>query len=208
MKLYQFQRYRDRHRPFSGWAQGLVIGLAVQSAFLQPAIAQVADLDLQHPRSHLHFKTDLIAEQPPDMAQETTKPQVIKCRLNDLSGVSEWIRAKVTGNQVKLLHTVLLHTVLLHTVVAQSGLSKGFIAVVNLPISIAHTWYDHPTSRIAFRPDDCALSACLVTGADTITLPAGTTIYQGRFTLEYTESGWVRTVTFKLPDQNPASAKP
>jgi hypothetical protein len=136
------------------------------------------------------------------MAQETTKPQVIKFRLNDLSGVSEWIRAEVTGNHVKL------HTVLLHTVVAQSGLSKGLITVVNLPIAIAHTWYDHPTSRIAFRPDDFALSACLVTGADAITLPAGTTIYQGRFTLEYTESGWVRTVTFKLSDQNPASAKP
>jgi hypothetical protein len=140
-----------------------------------------------------------VSEQPPDVAQESTrsetKPDVIKFKLNDLSGVSEWIRAEITANQVNLRHTV----------VTESGISKGLTSLIGGgPLAIAHTWYDHPTSRIAFQPDGCERSDCLVSGTDSITLPIGTNLYQGRFTLEYSESGWLRTVVFKLPDQKPS----
>jgi hypothetical protein len=124
-----------------------------------------------------------------EIEQPTQSPQVIKIKLNDLSGVSEWIRVEITGNQVKPLHTV----------VAQSGLSRAISAVTSLRFPVGHTWYDHPTQRIFFKPDDCEQMHCLVTGTDVITLPSGTDPYQGEFTMEYLESGWLRTIQFKIP---------
>jgi hypothetical protein len=123
--------------------------------------------------------------------EEPAPPQVIKFKLNDLSGVSEWIRAEVSGNQIQIVHTV----------VSQSGLSKALTRFS--PIPIAHTWHDHPTSRIVFRPQGCDRDDCLISGTKSIILPANITPYQGEFLLEYQESGWTRTVLFKLPSSNP-----
>jgi hypothetical protein len=158
--------------------QGGVILLLVQSVFLQSANAQAVDLDSPFQSS----------QQPKNTVQKTTPPRVIKLKLNDLTGVSEWIRAEVTGNKVKLLHTV----------VAQSGLSRVLNSLARIP-PIAHTWYDHPTTRIFFQPNGCQKNDCVVVGTDSIILPDGTDVYQGQFTLEYRESGWLRTITFKLP---------
>jgi hypothetical protein len=212
MKLYRLPRCLDRSQPFYWLAQGGLTGLFVHRIFLEPAsvlfglclsgilqptYVQAADLTFQAQRSTLNSPINSyhIAEQPPDSVQAAIPTQVIKFRLNNLSNVAEWIRAEVTGNQVKLLHTV----------VAESGLSQGLTSIINAPIAIGHTWSDHPTSRIAFQPDGCERSDCIITGTDAITLPIGTDIYQGRFTLGYTESGWVRTITFKLPDQKKSS---
>jgi hypothetical protein len=133
-----------------------------------------------------------IAEAPiEEPAQPLAQPQVIKFKLNDLSGVSEWIRAEVSGNQIQLVHTV----------VSQSGLSKALTRFS--PVPIAHTWHDHTTSRTVFRPQGCDRDDCLITGTKFIVLPANLTPYQGEFLLEYQESGWTRTVLFKLPSSNP-----
>jgi hypothetical protein len=197
MKLYQFQRGFDRsldHEwPPCYWlAQGVLTGLFIMhSILLQPPTAAAVELDVLCQRSPLNSRCqNPISERPVDVVPDSTKPQVIKIKLNDLSGVSEWIRAEIRGSEVRLLHTV----------VTQSGLSKGISAITKLPFAIAHTWYDHPASRIAFWPDDCENSDCLVLGTDSITLPAAAQMYRGRFMMEYTESGWVRTITFKLPD--------
>jgi hypothetical protein len=204
MKPYLFQDQLDLNLPFYCLTQGILTILFVQNLYLQPANAQGSDLDLPCQRSPLNAhcqelpaSQQTISQQATDAGQEQTQPQVIKFRLNDLSGVSEWIRAEVTGKQVKLLHTV----------VAQSGLSKLITSAAKAPIAIAHTWYDHPTSLITFQADGCQQSACVIRGLDSITLPVGTDMYQGRFTLEYTESGWVRTITFKLPQQSVLSVE-
>jgi hypothetical protein len=214
MKPYLFQNQLDRNLPFYWLTHGILTILFVQSLYLQPANAQGSDLDSLCQRSPLSARCkelsasqqstsqeitsqETTSQQTTDAVQEKPQPQVIKFRLNDLSGVSEWIRAEVTGKQVKLLHTV----------VTQSGLSKLITSAAKLPIAIAHTWYDHPTSLITFQPDGCQQSACVIRGLDSITLPVGTDMYQGRFTLEYTESGWVRTITFKLPQQSVSSVE-
>jgi hypothetical protein len=191
MKPYRFQSFRDRNRPLPWFIQSALGILLVHSVFLQPANAQGVELDssCQKPALNSRCQAHQLAQQPTEPVQKPTAPQVIKFKLNDLTGVSEWIRAEVTGNQVKLLHTV----------VAQSGLSKAISSAAMLPIAIGHTWYDHPTSQVVFQPDGCEQSDCLVKGINSVTLPAGTDFYQGRFTLEYTESGWLRTITFKLP---------
>lgn len=119
--------------------------------------------------------------------------QDVRISLNDLNDVSEWVRLERTGRQVKLIHTV----------VAPKGVAKVVSALAPVPI-LEHSWYDHPTSRIVFVPDTCAQpteSACSITGATDVTLPTGVKVDQGKFTLEYTESKLVRTVTFRVPPQ-------
>jgi hypothetical protein len=136
---------------------------------------------------------------PQSQAQDIKEDvkQDVRISLNDLNDVAEWVRLERTGRQVKLLHTV----------VAPNGVAKVISALAPVPI-LEHSWYDHPTSRTVFTPDTCSqpspssptpASDCSITGTDTVTLPAGVNIDQGKFTLEYTESKLVRTVTFRVP---------
>jgi hypothetical protein len=128
-------------------------------------------------------------------AQESKEDvkQDIRISLNDLNDVSEWVRLERAGSQVKLTHTV----------VAPNGVAKVVSALAPVP-TLEHSWYDHPTSRIVFVPDTCSKSStadCSVAGTDIVTLPKGVNVDQGKFTLEYTESKLVRTVTFRVPAQ-------
>lgn len=191
MNSYLLQRYLDQNRSLYWLAKGILAILFLHSIFLQPANAQEANLDLLCQRSPLNSRCQehQTSQQDTETDHKPISPKVIKFKLNDLGGVSEWIRVEMTGNQVKLLHTV----------VAQSGLSRAITSVAKLPIAIDHTWYDHPTSRIVFQPDGCENSDCLITGTNSITLTTDTDIYQGQFTLQYTESGWLRTITFRIP---------
>ncbi len=149
MKRHSFQSHQAR-RLLSSWLiPGVCMTVLIHSAVPQSVIAQPSALNSRCQTSLLnaHCQAPQVAQQTTESAPPPTKPQVIKLKLNDLSGVSEWIRAEVTGNQIKLLHTV----------VTQSGLSKFITsaAPIRLPIAIGHTWYDHPTSRITFQPDGC-----------------------------------------------------
>ncbi len=132
---------------------------------------------------------------PQSQAQDIKKEdkQDVRISLNDLNDVSEWVRLERTGRQVKLMHTV----------VAPNGVAKVVSALAPVP-TLEHSWYDHPTSRIVFVPDTCAQpteSACSIAGTTELTLPTGVNVDQGKFTLEYTESKLVRTVTFRVPPQ-------
>ncbi len=127
-----------------------------------------------------------------EIKKEEVKKEEIKINLNELNDVSEWVRLERTGSQVKLIHTVS----------APSGVANAFAKLV--PVTLGHAWYDHPTSRIVFVPDTCAQpteSNCSITGTTDVTLPTGVNVDQGKFTLEYTESKLVRTVTFRVLPQ-------
>jgi hypothetical protein len=190
MKLHQLPHDRNIH-PSLDWLGLLTI---VLSTCLFPTMAQSANAAplCQGSQLNTDCKTAQIVQQTPNTepnsAQTSAATQTIKFKLNDLSGVSEWIRVDVSDRQVKLLHTV----------VSASGVAKAVSSATRLP-AFAHTWYDHPTTRIFFQPEGCTQTECLITGTDTVTLPDGISVYQGQFTLEYTESGWQRTITFKVP---------
>ncbi len=131
-----------------------------------------------------------------EIKKEDSKREDIKINLNDLNDVSEWVRLERTGSQVKLIHTVS----------APSGVAKAVGKLI--PVTLGHTWYDHPTSRIIFMPDTCVQPTelnCSITGTTAVMLPTGINADQGKFTLAYTESTLVRTVTFRVPPQNQKS---
>lgn len=89
--------------------------------------------------------------------------QVIKIKLNDLADVSEWVRVERTGDQVKLLHTTVAPNGVAKAISAISGIPSVFsdsdavraVSIIGALPPLAHTWYDHPTSRIVFLPDTC-----------------------------------------------------
>jgi hypothetical protein len=142
-----------------------------------------------------------LAEMPPELEpthalSQPAEPEIIKIKVYELDRTAEWIRIEVIGNQVKPLHTR----------VVESGISKLLGGI--LPMPIAHTWHDHPTSRVVFQPDRCGQggtsstqSSCLIVGTDTITLPTDLSLDQGQFTLEYTESDFLKSITFRVPSK-------
>ena len=46
------------------------------------------------------------------------------------------------------------------------------------------------------------LPSCAIKGTDSVVLPEGTDIRKGRFTIEYTEGDLLRTITFRIRDQD------
>jgi hypothetical protein len=130
------------------------------------------------------------------------KSTIIKHELNTSGRNDEWVRLEVTGDVVKLLHTR----------VGQSETSSiiNSVASLGLPVSPPnfYRWYDHKTTRVAFKPDDCAErgnqatpSTCLITGIETLTLPSSRNIRQGLITIEYEDHKLIRSVTFRLPEK-------
>jgi hypothetical protein len=175
MKFLFLHRALNYHFSYYWISQGILVLGFSYSVFLQTVNAQPSTQQQTQPST-----------------QPSISPQVIKFKLNELSGVSEWIRAEVTGNKIQLIHTV----------VSPSGISKALGSLS--PIPVHHTWYDHTTSRTIFRPLGCDRDDCLINGTNSISLPTGVDPYQGEFLLEYKESGWTRTVLFKLPTSNPS----
>jgi hypothetical protein len=130
------------------------------------------------------------------------KPTIIKHELDTSGRNDEWVRLEITGDVVKLLHTR----------VGQSETSSiiNSVASLGLPVSPPnfYRWYDHKTTRVAFKPDDCTErgivatpSTCLITGIETLTLPSGRNIRQGLITIEYEDRKLIRSVTFRLPEK-------
>ncbi len=134
------------------------------------------------------------------------EPEVLRIKLFEDSGSSEWIRLEKNGNVIKILHTR-----------SRPNELTRFLARAFFFPQI-YNWDDHPASRIVFTSDDCSdfvphssrsisrISEsktndpnCIITSSsDTITLKDGTDIRKGSFTIEYTESNLARTVTFKV----------
>jgi hypothetical protein len=139
---------------------------------------------------------------PKPVKAPAIKPTIIKHELDTSGRNDEWVRLEVTGDVVKLLHTR----------VGQSETSSiiNSVASLGLPVSPPnfYRWYDHKTTSVAFKPDDCAASGilatpstCLITGIDTLTLPSGRNIRQGLITIEYEDRKLIRSITFRLPEK-------
>jgi hypothetical protein len=151
--------------------------------------------------SHAQDRQPNVSE--PNVSQPAVQPEMIKYEL-DMSGKhDEWVRIEVTGDVAKLLHTRVGPsgaTTMLNSLL--SAVSTVVPAVRSGPN--LHRWYDHKTTHVAFKPDGCMENTeppptCLITGVDTLTLPAGSHIRNGLISIEYEDRNLLRSVTFRLP---------
>jgi hypothetical protein len=141
-------------------------------------------------------------DNPKSIKAPAINPTIIKHELDTSGRNDEWVRLEVTGDVVKLLHTR----------VGESEASSVINSVAGLVLPVTppafYRWYDHKTSRVAFKPDGCdesgiraTPSTCLITGIETLTLPSGRNIRQGLITIEYADRKLIRSVTFRLPEK-------
>jgi hypothetical protein len=113
---------------------------------------------------------------------------------------NEWVRIEQCRGTVRAIPT------------RQGSENRGVLGVVNVvtdsigPRAGFRRWYDHPVTRIAFQPDRCSASSassnsssCVITGTEELRLPTDVAIYDGRFTIEYTDGELLRSITFRLP---------
>jgi len=121
----------------------------------------------------------------------------------EIAGVdNEWIRIERCGDTVRIVHT------------RRANENRGVLGVVNVvtdlmgPTTGFARWYDHPTTRVAFKSDHCTESieltntdGCVITGTEALTLSPEITIYQGIFMIEYTNGELMRTIAFRLPSE-------
>ena len=142
--------------------------------------------------------------------------KTIKIRLKTPGSNQEWLRIEVNGNTVKPIYTI--RTNRNFSGVVNSAL--GVVSPVPLPSVRFDKWLDAQTTRVIFEPESClsqqpqptensiqtsqpfCLPSCAIVGTDSVLLPEGTDIHQGRFTIEYTEGELIRTITFKIPSQD------
>ena len=142
--------------------------------------------------------------------------KTIKIRLKTPGSNQEWLRIEINGNTVKPIYTI--RTNRSFSRVVNSAL--GVVSPVPLPSVRFDKWLDAQTTRVIFEPESCSsqqpqppensiqtsqphcLSSCAIVGTDSVLLPEGTDIHQGRFTIEYTEGELIRTITFKIPNQD------
>lgn len=150
--------------------------------------------------------------QAEDAAVAGQTPEIIKLKLegsSTRSSPSEWVRIELSGNTVKLLHTTK----------AVSGFSRvtngilGFVSPVPLPNF--YKWYDHPPSRVVFKPDSCSENSvpnisqpsgspgCTIAGTDTVILAKGMDIRKGLLMIEYADGILLKSVTFRIPVKKP-----
>lgn len=141
---------------------------------------------------------------PKPIKEPAIKPTIIKYELDTSGRNDEWVRLEITGDVVKLLHTRVGASETSSAISSVAGL------IPNLPISppTFYRWYDHKTTRVAFKPDDCTesgnqatRSSCLITGIETLTLLPGRNIRKGLITIEYEDRKLIRSVTFRLPEK-------
>jgi hypothetical protein len=121
--------------------------------------------------------------------------QAIKIQLDRSGEDDEWIRIEQNDNTVKLLHTTQVENQLF------SGLFDGALSFVPFPVPFSvspQEWKDHQTTRVSFRADNCT-NDCAIAGVNTLTLPKGTNIRAGLFTIEYQEGELLRSITFRIP---------
>lgn len=124
--------------------------------------------------------------------------QVVKFNLNPSGEDDEWIRLEQQDNRVKLVHTTKVKDGLV------SGVLNGAIgALVPIPLPFVkankYDWQDNIVTAISFKSDRCKNEKCVVSGKNSVTLPEGVNIYQGKFTIEYREEDLERALTFRIP---------
>lgn len=153
--------------------------------------------------------------------------QIIKVRLRLSGPDNEWIRIETSndgagGTILTAYHTKRVRQTLLSNLSTgllsfgaeelASEVIDGYDGPVPVPDVNFYRWANHETRRIVFVPVGCpdnsfapldsgqklGQSSCVITGTNSITLPAGIDIRVGLLTIEYAEQDLVRTITFKL----------
>jgi hypothetical protein len=88
-------------------------------------------------------------DNPKSIKAPAIKPTIIKHELDTSGRNDEWVRLEVRGDVVRLLHTR----------VGASETSSVINSVAGLVLPVTppafYRWYDHKTSRVAFKPDGC-----------------------------------------------------
>jgi hypothetical protein len=154
--------------------------------------------------------------------------QIIKVRLRLSGPDNEWIRIETSNNGaggtvLTAYHTKRVRQTLLSNLATgllsfgaeelASEAIDGYDGPVPVPDINFYRWAAHETQRIVFVPVGCSdnsptplgngqqlgQSSCVITGTNSITLPAGIDIRLGLLTIEYAEQDLVRTITFKVP---------
>jgi hypothetical protein len=138
--------------------------------------------------------------QPSQSETNNQTCQIIRYRPEISGPDNEWIRIERCGGTVRAIPT------------RQGNENRGVLGVVNVVTDLAgpragfRRWYDHSVTRIAFQPDRCSASStspdsssCVITGTEELLLPANVDIYDGQFTIEYTDGELLRSMTFRLP---------
>lgn len=156
--------------------------------------------------------------------------QIIKVRLRLSGPDNEWIRIETSNNGaggtvLTAYHTKRVRQTLLSNLATglvsfgaeelASEAIDGYDGPVPVPGINFYRWAEHETRRIVFVPVGCSDNSstpldhgqqlgqpsCVITGTNSITLPAGIDIRVGLLTIEYAEQDLVRTITFKVPPE-------
>jgi hypothetical protein len=122
--------------------------------------------------------------------------QVYQLNIDSSGEDDEWVRIEKKNNQVNLLHTTKVEDFW------PSLLIDGALSFIPYPIPLdtnQYNWDDHQVIQVSFKSDRCKANSCLVTGKKTLSLPRGTNIHKGLFTIEYQEEKLRRSLSFKIP---------
>ena len=137
------------------------------------------------------FALNSRCQQPPQ--------QVIKLNLDSSGEDNEWVRLEKQDNKVTLFHTTKVKDGLV------SGALNGALGLVPVPIPLPfveankYNWENHLVTSVSFKSDRCNTKKCVVTGKNSLSLPGGTNIYGGKFTIEYREQNLERSLSFRIP---------
>lgn len=128
--------------------------------------------------------------------------QVIKLNLDRSGEDDEWVRIERQNNKVKLSHTTKVKDDL------ASGVLNGALGFIPFPLPFVeankYDWKNHQVTKVSFKSDRCNAESCVVTGKDTLVLPAGTNVYAGSFTIDYREKDLERSLIFRIPEDTKA----
>ena len=195
-------------------------GAVILTAFLTPlTYAQEVDLDRLCQRSPQNSQCEDDASSPEGMpAAEDQVDYVLRVQLDTSGQDDEWVLVvlKFSPDEAAGIDMAAYHA----TTFAANGLLtrvlNGALGFVRFPIPFRFSDYadtEHGTRYIAFTPDSCqtgiaqvyeqglGASDCTISGVAPLTLPADADIRQGLITLVYTEDSLIRSVTFRLTDQ-------
>jgi hypothetical protein len=123
--------------------------------------------------------------------------QVIKLKLDGYGEDDEWVLIDMKADKIKLALATKEKNALV------SGALNGAIgALVPFPLPFdanKYNWQDNQIMEVEFKSNNCKINSCVVTGENSLTLPKGTNIHKGSFTINYQEKDLKRSVSFKIP---------
>lgn len=188
--------------------------------FLTPIMyAQEGDPDTLCQRSPHNSQCENHASSPEVMpVAENQVDYVLRVQLDTSGQDDEWVLVvlKFTPDEAAGMDMGAYHATTFATNSLLTRILNGALGFVQFPIPFRFSDYadtEHGTRYIAFTPDSCqtgiaqvyeqglGASDCTISGVAPLTLPADADIRHGLVTLVYTEDSLIRSVTFRLTDQ-------